>query len=397
LPFINKTKLPHLLRPDQYTSEAQYEDEMKRLLLPAWHLVATTHDLPKPGDYLTFELLRQPVLLRNMGGDLRAFLNVCAHRHSRLVKDAHGSSERLRCQYHGWEYNAEGRTGRIPNAQCFRPFDRENACLQQFRVATCGQLVFVALTPNGPTLEEYLGPLYAGWRESFDAPFRFAGSWKGEFDCNWKVAVENALEDYHVPLLHPKTFRTYAEEEQWSHVLTDGYTTCTRPIKSKDSRFGRAVNWLIRWVGGTRTNGTYEHQIIHPHLMLAGTDVGRFATIVDALSPTTCRFRMYCFTLRGERNNPAAQLVGWLLRVFVVALSKRVFREDASIYAEIQRGLAASPFRGVIGTREERVFAFQQFVSQGCPRSEHPPVDSDLEDPSALLGSPPLLPSPMPT
>jgi len=50
MPFINKTKLRHLLRPDQYTSEAQYEDEMKRLLLPAWHLVATTHDLPNPGD-----------------------------------------------------------------------------------------------------------------------------------------------------------------------------------------------------------------------------------------------------------------------------------------------------------------------------------------------------------
>jgi choline monooxygenase len=50
MPFINKTKLRHLLRPDQYTSEAQYEDEMKRLLLPARHLVATTHDLPNPGD-----------------------------------------------------------------------------------------------------------------------------------------------------------------------------------------------------------------------------------------------------------------------------------------------------------------------------------------------------------
>src|SRR6266487_3483798 len=87
--------------------------------------------------------------------------------------------------------------------------------------------------------------------ESFDAPFRFAGSWQGDFGCNWKVAVENALEDYHIPLLHPKTFGKYAEEEQCSHVLTDRYSTYTRPIKSGDARFGRAANWLIRWMGGT--------------------------------------------------------------------------------------------------------------------------------------------------
>src|SRR5262249_11899476 len=124
--FIHKSQLQQLLRPDQYVSDSQYRDELDRVFGPAWHLVATTPDLARPGDFVTADLLGHPLLLRNMEGEIRAFLNVCPHRHSRLTDVARGSSPRLRCQYHGWEFNAEGRTGRIPDAQSFRPFDREN-------------------------------------------------------------------------------------------------------------------------------------------------------------------------------------------------------------------------------------------------------------------------------
>jgi phenylpropionate dioxygenase-like ring-hydroxylating dioxygenase large terminal subunit len=381
--FIHKSQLRHLLRPDQYTSEAQYRSELEHLLRPTWHLVATAHDLPEPGDYLAFELLGEPVLLRNMDGELRAFLNVCPHRHSRLVREGRGSSERLRCQYHGWEYNAEGRTGKIPDAPCFRPFDRENACLRRFRVATCGALVFVSLAPEGPSLEDHLGPLHATWRESFDAPFRLAGAWDEDFACNWKVAVENALEDYHIPLVHPKTFGTYAEEAQCEHVLDERYTTYTRAIKSEDNRFGRVANRLIRWLGGS-PKGRYQHQIIHPNLMFSGLDVSRTAVVVYPTSPATCRFRMYCFTLRGDRKGPPARLLGWALRKLAVLAGKRVFREDGGIYEQVQRGLASSPFPGVIGTREERVYAFQHFVLRGAGGPDAPP--SELPVPSALAG-----------
>ena len=66
-------------------------------------------DLARPGDFLTFDLLETPILLRNFDGELRAFLNVCPHRHSRLTDKPRGNAEKLRCQYHGWEFNADGR------------------------------------------------------------------------------------------------------------------------------------------------------------------------------------------------------------------------------------------------------------------------------------------------
>ena len=118
--FTHQHHLRHLLRPEHYTSEEQYCAELRHLFHPAWHPLAVKADLAKPGDFLTFDLLETPILIRNFDGELRAFLNVCPHRHSKLTEKPRGNAERLRCQYHGWEYNADGHTGKIPDAKAAR-------------------------------------------------------------------------------------------------------------------------------------------------------------------------------------------------------------------------------------------------------------------------------------
>lgn len=360
--FIHKNQLRQQLRADRYVSDEQYRAELRHLFEPTWHLVATTDVLARPGDFVSFELLGRPLLVRNMDGEIRAFLNVCPHRHSRLTSEARGHSARLRCQYHGWEYNAEGRTGKIPDAQSFRPFDRENSCLKRFRVATCGALVFVSLADAGLTLEEYLGPLHPHWLASFSRPFRLAGWWEEEFACNWKVVVENSLESYHIPCVHPNTFRRYPREENCSHVLDERYTTFQ--TKHRRTWKKRARSWVVRRLGGQITPG-YEHQNVHPHLTLSSLDVSRLAMVVYPLSATTCRYRMYAFSLAGRRGL-LAPVLSRVLRGIVVRVARRVFAEDGSIYEAVQQGLAASPHPGVIGTREERIYAFQQFINRTC-------------------------------
>ena len=91
-------------------TEGISHEELENLFLPAWHPVATVGDLAKPGSFLTFDLLETPILIRNFDGELRAFLNVCPHRHSKLTEKPCGNTERLRCQYHGWEFNQDGHT-----------------------------------------------------------------------------------------------------------------------------------------------------------------------------------------------------------------------------------------------------------------------------------------------
>src|SRR5581483_2783043 len=111
--FVNKSHLPHLLAPELYCSAEQHAREIDQLFQPAWHCVATTADLPDHGDYLTLELFGRPLLVRNCDGEIRAFLNVCSHRHSTLTDAPRGSCDVIRCQYHGWEYDREGDTRRI--------------------------------------------------------------------------------------------------------------------------------------------------------------------------------------------------------------------------------------------------------------------------------------------
>jgi phenylpropionate dioxygenase-like ring-hydroxylating dioxygenase large terminal subunit len=361
--FIHKNQLRHLLRPQHYFSAEQHDTELLRLFRPTWHLVGTIHDMPRPGDFRTLELLGEPLLLHNFDGEYCAFLNVCPHRHCEITSAARGCMPNPRCQYHGWEYDREGRTGRIPDAGCFRPFDRENARLRKFRVATCGELIFVSLAPEGPSLQEFFGPLWDYWRASFSPPYSYSCCWEQDFPCNWKVVLENSLESYHVPLVHSKTFGVMPKEDNCWHVLEERYTTFR--TKAEDNFVNRNMNWLVRRLGAPVT-AYYEHQNVHPHLTCSALDVFRLAMAVYPLSPTTCRFKAWSFTLHGPRRGPVAWPVAKVLRRLVDAVAKKVYAEDGAIYAAIQRGLEASPHPGVIGTREERVYVFQEFVLRGC-------------------------------
>src|SRR5262249_26990912 len=153
----------------------------------------------------------------------------------------------LKCQYHGWEFNRDGRTGEIPDARAFRPWDRENSCLRKFRTATCGEIVFVCLDDSAPNLREFVGPLWDKWEGSFGPPFRFAAAWEQEFPCNWKVVLENSLESYHIPQVHPKTFKVMPVEPKIEHELDARYTTFRVP--TPDDWVDRATGWLVRRLG----------------------------------------------------------------------------------------------------------------------------------------------------
>ncbi|MEZ6049221.1 MAG: Rieske (2Fe-2S) protein [Planctomycetaceae bacterium] len=162
--FIHKNQLEYQLSSEHYQDPDFYQIELERLFLPAWHLVCRKAELANHGDFFTTELFDRPIIIRNDNGELYAFLNVCSHRHCKIRSEERGNSPQLKCQYHGWEYKMTGFTATIPDARCFRPFDRENARLQKFRVDTCGDSVFVSLQKEGPSLQEFMGDFYFIWQ-----------------------------------------------------------------------------------------------------------------------------------------------------------------------------------------------------------------------------------------
>src|SRR5262249_54300149 len=151
-----------------------------------------------PGDFATVEICGEPLLVRNCSGELRAFQNVCAHRHSMLTAAPRGHSERMRCQYHGWQYDDDGRPGSVPAAPSFGPINRGETGLRRFRAASCGRLVFVSLAETGTTLRDALGDrTCAVIEQAFSDDFVEVATWSIDHAANWKIPVENALESYH--------------------------------------------------------------------------------------------------------------------------------------------------------------------------------------------------------
>ena len=230
------------------------------------------------------------------------------------------------------------------------------------------------MSDNPVSLREWVGPLWDVWSAGYGGAYRHAATWEAEFPCNWKVVLENSLESYHIPLVHPKTFKEFSTEENSWHELTDRFTS-NRTVPPRDFP-NRAEAWMVRRLGGPATN-EYWHRVLHPHTTGVSLDSIRMLQCVFPTGPTTCRYRSIFFTLRGRRRNPLAWAVYRTLRVIATLVAKQIFAEDAAIYSGVQKGMAASPHRGVIGTREERIYVFQKYVLESCRGPTELPVTCD--------------------
>lgn len=157
--FISQSHLPQLFDQAHYTDPAFAQTEVDRLFLPGWHCIGALDQFLRDGDFRTAELFGRPLISWRMDGVVRTFLNVCAHRFCVLTDKATGQfAQRIKCQYHGWEYDQSGNTYRIPDARHFRPLNRGELGLREYRTETAGQLVFVTFNDQAPSLEEFLAP-----------------------------------------------------------------------------------------------------------------------------------------------------------------------------------------------------------------------------------------------
>ncbi len=382
--FSHQHSLRHLLRPEHYCSEQHFQLELEKLFRPAWQFVAAKSELPKDGDFLTLDLFGRPILIRNSTGKFLAYENICSHRHCLLTDDSCGNQPKLRCQYHGWEYDDEGRTAKIPEAKCFRPWDRDNSRLNMFRIESCGDLLFVSLNPDVPSLRDWLSPFYAETERAFSAPiWKMTCVWDYDCESNWKVPAENTLESYHVTALHQKFFGdTLPPEKNVQHLLEQRYTGLTFDATSKLEQLQARLN---RWLGSEPTF-KYLHRHIHPNTMLVSTDTINYALMYMPTSPTTVRIRMRFFAIRGTRRGPVASLLSWLAWRFAKSKTLQVHNEDRGVYASQQKGLERSRHPGVIGSREERIYFFQKYILEalGLPVPPDPANAAANESQTAL-------------
>ena len=194
-----------LVDPSIYL-DTQLGQRERRAFLRLPILVALTQDLPQPGDKFLFDALGPEVLLiRNRGGVVNAFLNLCMHRGARLVRDCDRRGQ-MTCPFHGWTYDLDGRLIGLPGAAGFADMDRAGRALQPVAVAEWGGMIFVRVSSAEPIdVPAHLGSFADELLHLELDQARPMKHSRVECRANWKYAWDTYCENYHFGTLHATT------------------------------------------------------------------------------------------------------------------------------------------------------------------------------------------------
>ncbi len=309
-----------------------------------WQHVGDVQQLARPGDHLLADVAGEPVIVvRGTEGELRAFFNVCRHRGGPLaLKD--GNADMLICRYHGWTYRLDGMLRGVPHFNQVELFDKQDYGLVPVRLAVWEGLVFVNLGADPRPIETCFAGISERVAPTRLAGLRFARRLDYEVRCNWKVYVDNYLEGYHVPYVHPELHQLY-DYEGYVTEVHDRYSVQVGPLTGERNVY----------TGG---GGEALYYQIFPNLMLNVVPGRLQSNVVIPLAADRCKviFRYYY----DDVLSPAARE-----RIEAdIAFSDKVQQEDAEICERVQKGLGSRAYdKGRFSVRfEEGVYHFQTLL-----------------------------------
>ncbi len=220
----------HGLPNECYTNKEYTLIERKKLFEDKWTVIGTASTLPKVGDIKPFDLLGLPLfIVRNKKNKIKVFHNVCSHRGVKLVDKPGNIRNVIRCPYHSWSYTADGELVATPhiggmNKHQSSKFDKSKSNLKEIKSYVWLDLIIVNISNNQIPFKEYIKPLDERWskfwiskdRELINHANDF-GYFKLKAKCNWKFAIENYCESYHLPWVHPK-LNEYSKIDDHYHI-----------------------------------------------------------------------------------------------------------------------------------------------------------------------------------
>jgi choline monooxygenase len=328
-----------------YTDPQFLALEEKLLFAPGWIYAGRAAELARPGDIRPVKIAGQPVLLlRNRSGEIKAFHNVCSHRNALLLREPASGRPTLTCPYHAWTYDLDGRLVRTPHIggqdidDC-PEFDKETLGLKPVRLDSWAGLLFVNLTGDAPALADWLRPLTERWADYDFSELRYGGGRSYELDTNWKHAIENYLESYHLPWVH-KGLNSYSR-------MSDHYTF----FAGSDAAGQGTTVYAPGSLRGMSLPGQSlpaelaaraEYPVVFPNLM-TGLQSDHFY-LIDVLpdGPERTRERFEIFFFGDEAMTGELEAI----RSETIERWDTVFLEDIDVVERLQQGHASSAATG---------------------------------------------------
>ncbi|WP_426663760.1 aromatic ring-hydroxylating oxygenase subunit alpha [Rhodanobacter aciditrophus] len=320
-----------------YVCDALLAMEHRAVFARSWQLVAHQGQLAEPGDHVVEQVGHVPVIVvRGQDGVLRGFVNVCRHRAGPLALCNGKGARALHCKYHGWTYTLEGQLRSAPEMQGAADFNVEEIRLPPIRVHEWQGLVFVALDDAVPPFGEVYGGIAERIAPIDLSAMRYLRRDSYEIDCNWKVYVDNFLEGYHLPHVHPGLSKVL-DYRAYDTELFDWYSLQSSPLRNSTAIYG---------------DGEAFYYFVYPNVML-NIMPGRLQTNrIVPLGPDRCRVEFDYYYAQDD----AAQARIAADQEF----SDEVQQEDIAICVAVQRGLTSGTYEAgrLCPKRESGVWHF---------------------------------------
>ena len=330
---------------EHYTSQAIFEAERGPLWFSTWAGICVAADVSEPGDARPIDFLGVPLfVMRGRDGAVRVFQNICRHRGMILVSAPRKIEGAIRCPYHSWCYSHEGRLVATPHVggpgQNTHPDIRPAELgLIEVRSHIWMDVVFVNLSGDAPEFGDLHRELLERWAE-FDVPVYHGGAdSRFQLECrtNWKLAVENYSESYHLPWVHPG-LNSYSRLEDHYHIEAPGRffgqgTEVYRQLRGDNGEvFPDFPGLSEKWDAGG------EYLTVAPNVLMGVQRDHAFVIILEPKGPAATQEHVHIYYASPDTPDD--------LRRKNAAQWKSVFVEDIDVVEGMQAARGAPGFDG---------------------------------------------------
>ena len=356
--IFDKSVLDHVVKPVAeakglpngfYTDPDIYEAEQKAVFAATWAGLSFASYVPEAGDAMPITFCGTPLMIaRGHDDEVRVFLNACRHRGMMLLEEKRKIEGALRCPYHSWCYDLTGRLRATPHVggpgqNSHEDIKRDELGLIEVRSKVWRDVIFVNLDGKAPEFEDYAGTLLDRWKE-FEQPIYHGGpdsSFKLHLKTNWKLAVENHCEAYHLPWVHPG-LNAYSRLEDHYDIVEPGQfsgqgTVVYNPKLSNDGRtLANFPGLSEKWDTGA------EYVSFFPNVLISVHRDHVWAIILEPTGPESLTEHVEVYYTSPEMlGDEYADM-----RTKNAALWKEIFVEDVGVVEGMQKGRHGSLFDG---------------------------------------------------
>ncbi|GJL80664.1 MAG: (2Fe-2S)-binding protein [marine bacterium B5-7] len=339
-----------------YTSDGFFKWERDHLFASRWFGIGFSADVPEPGDIHRVDVLGASLLIvRGDDQQIRVFHNVCRHRGRQLLDEPCTRAKLIRCPYHSWTYRLDGTLSGTPHiggsgVHTVDNFDKSRFTLYEIAVSTWLDVVFINLDGQAGPFENFIKPLVKRlerlWGTEGPAGLTPArdGFTEMEVKSNWKLAVENYLEAYHLPIVHPVLNRYSPLSQHYAYHDAADFAgqgvTSYRPVINGAERLPILSGWK------EELKHTAEYPSVYPNVLIGVQHDHVFTMLLLPLASDRTLERVELqFIDEGATDNAftdtrSAILEGW----------RGVFLEDVSAVEGMQYGRYSQAFDGGVFT-----------------------------------------------